>query len=76
LPYEQKGYIIPRAMTSEPDSERSARARLRALLSRRPEPEKRNAHSRRYEVSATAERRWLRADQQERRRMLKDCGWL
>lgn len=55
-------------MTSDPREER-ARARLAALLTRGerrlPDPDER-----------ARQRAWDRATEQERRRMLKDCGWL
>lgn len=55
-------------MTSDPHEER-ARARLAELLTRGerrlPDPEER-----------ARQRIWDRATEQERRRMLKDCGWL
>ncbi len=65
---EQKEYIIAGTMTSDPSEER-ARARLAELLTRGerrlPDPEER-----------ARQRIWNRATEQERRRMLKDCGWL
>lgn len=56
------------AMTSDP-LEQKARARLAELLTRPAE---------RIEDKTTAANRraWNRADEQERRRLLKDCGWL
>lgn len=60
--------MMAAAMTSDP-LEQKARARLAELLTRRPEPV--------VDRTAAANRRvWNRASEQERRRMLKDCGWL
>lgn len=69
MPYEQKGYIINDTMTSDPDEETRRRARLVALLTDMPP---------RIESETTRRKRyaWHRATEQERRRMLKDCGWL
>ena len=67
LPNEQNGYTIAITMTSDP--KHLARARLAELLTFPPK----------RPVSATtvASRRiWARADEQEHRRMLRDCGWL
>ncbi|MES2498655.1 MAG: hypothetical protein V4618_21275 [Pseudomonadota bacterium] len=55
-------------MTSDP-LEQKARARLAELLTRPPE--------RIEDKTVAANRRiWHRASEQERRRLLKDCGWL
>lgn len=56
-------------MTSKPNRGSTARERLIALLTTPPE---------RHEDSTTAahQRAWNRADEQARRGMLKDCGWL
>jgi hypothetical protein len=68
LNIEQKGYIIPATMTSDPREER-ARARLAELLTR--------GERRLSDPDERARQRvWDRATEQERRRMLKDCGWL
>lgn len=61
--------MIAAIMTSDPDQEARSRARLVELLSAPPvriesEQTRRNRHA------------WHRATEQERRRMLKDCGWL
>lgn len=56
------------AMTSNP-LEQKARQRLAELLSQPPEAVE--------DATVAANRRiWNRATEQERRRMLKDCGWL
>jgi hypothetical protein len=67
---EQKGYIMTVVMTSDPLEQKArARARLAELLSRPPDA---------VEDATVAANRliWNRATEQERRRMLKDCGWL
>jgi len=75
---EQKGYIIDSAMTSNRDDARNrddesridlSRARLALLLKTPPPP---------VDSEQTIENRriWSRASEQQRRRMLKDCGWL
>jgi len=76
LPIEQKGYTITSTMTSDPDSDTTIRARLVALLTGGAKPSGRGKYHGRYEVSPQDERAWRRASEQERRRMLKDCGWL
>lgn len=68
--------MIMITMTSQPDSETSARARLIALLRASAKLPRRNAYRGTYQLSAADECAWNRADEQERRRMLKDCGWL
>ncbi|MET0374361.1 MAG: hypothetical protein ABW128_08895 [Rhizorhabdus sp.] len=56
-------------MTSDPDQEARSRARLAELLvSAPPRVEDETTRRNRYA--------WHRASEQERRRMLKDCGWL
>ena len=59
-------------MTSKPEDEinpEALRARVAALLTTPPSPIE--------DATVTANRRiWNRASEQERRRMLKDCGWL
>jgi len=55
-------------MTSDP-LEQKARARLAELLTRPPEPIE-------DKTVAANRRAWNRAGEQERRRLLKDCGWL
>lgn len=69
MPYEQKEYIIIAAMTSDPDDEARARAHLATLLTTAP-PRVEDETTRRNRYA------WHRASEQERRRMLKDCGWL
>ena len=78
MPIEQKGYTITSNMTSDPDpdSDTTIRARLVALLAGGAKPSGRGKYRGRYEVSPEDERAWRRASEQERRRMLKDCGWL
>jgi len=68
LRIEQKGYNILPAMTSDADRS-EARARLAALLTAPPEPFE-------NKTVAANRRAWQRAGEQERRKMLKDCGWL
>ena len=61
--------MIRSTMTSDPDDDTASRARLAALLTSAPP---------RIESETTRRNRyaWHRATEQERRRMLKDCGWL
>lgn len=67
MPDEQNGYMIAITMTSDPED--LARARLAELLTVPPK--------RPLSATTVANRRiWARADEQERRRMLRDCGWL
>lgn len=63
-------------MTSEPESDAVTRARLVELLTATPGHALRGKYRDRYPVSLADERAWHRANEQERRRMLKDCGWL
>ncbi|KKC27072.1 hypothetical protein [Sphingomonas sp. SRS2] len=67
--YEQKGYIITIIMTSDPEDKARSRARLAELLTSAP-PRVEDETTRRNRYA------WHRASEQERRRMLKDCGWL
>ena len=76
MPFEQKGYIIILAMTSEPDPEDAARAQMVALLTSARKLPRGSPYREKYDVSDADERAWSRATEQERRRMLKDCGWL
>lgn len=69
LPYEQKGYIIVQIMTSDPDEETAARAYVIRMLARAPDRKG-------YPASPANRLAWARATELERRRMLKDCGWL
>ncbi len=68
--------MIAFTMTSDPDSEAARRARLAELLTATPERSGRGKYRGRYDVTPADERAWRLADEQERRRMLKDCGWL
>lgn len=63
-------------MTSDPDSDALTRACLVELLTVTPKPAVRGQYRDRYVVSPADKRTWHRASEQERRRMLKDCGWL
>ncbi len=74
--YEQKEYTIAFAMTSDPNSDAATRARLVALLTDSPPFSNRGKYRGRYVADPADERAWHRAGEQERRRMLKDCGWL
>jgi hypothetical protein len=69
LKSEQKGYMNSRAMTSDADEQERARAYAIRRLTTPPE---------RIEAAETKANRqaWNRASEQERRRLLKDCGWL
>ena len=69
LPIEQNGYTIAITMTSDPEDLARSRARLAELLT---VPPKRAVSA----TTVTNRRIWARADEQERRRMLRDCGWL
>ncbi|ATE64102.1 hypothetical protein COO09_09465 [Rhizorhabdus dicambivorans] len=60
--------MIAPIMTSDSD-ELSARAHVIRLLARPPERKG-------YPVSPANRLAWARATELERRRMLKDCGWL
>ncbi len=60
--------MMAATMTSDPLEQR-ARLRLAELLTRRPEPVE-------DKTTAANRRAWNRASEQERRRLLKDCGWL
>ena len=61
--------MIALAMTSNPEQLARSRARFAELLTVPPK--------RPVSVTTVANRRiWARADEQERRRMLRDCGWL
>ena len=64
--------MIASVMTSEAESRRLLVALLIGGSKRRAGSVHRGA----YPVGAANERAWLRATEQERRRMLKDCGWL
>ena len=56
-------------MTSDPDEEAAARGYVIRMLARGPERKG-------YRASTANRLAWARATEFERRRMLKDCGWL
>lgn len=61
--------MIPIIMTSDPERDSAARTYLIAMLARPPERKG-------YPSSPANRASWARATEMERRRMLKDCGWL
>jgi hypothetical protein len=74
--YEQKGYTITLALTSDPACDAVTRDRLVELLSETPKRASRGKCRDRYRDRPADERDWRRVSEQERRRMLKDYGWL
>ena len=61
--------MIVGTMTSDANELSASRAHVVRLLARPPERKG-------YPVSPANQRAWARATEMERRRMLKDCGWL